>query len=503
MKVMFVHSQDESLAVESLSAFLKANGHETDLVFDPGLFESAAIKNAYLQRLFDIKMELVRQVKGNKPGLVAFSVNTVTYQWALQMARLIKNEIDVPTIFGGIHVTSMPDRVINREEVDFLCVGEGEYPLLELVNSLDAGKVDCNIKNIWFKKDGVIIKNDVRPPIDNLDTLPFLDKGIFYSKYKMFSTNYMTMTARGCPYSCTYCCNDVWHAVYKSSKYLRRRSVDNVIEELLVMKNKYRIKRINFFDDVFVMDTKWLKEFSEKYKEKIGLPFGCMAHCKLINLERAKLLKDAGCYAVSFGLQTANEESRKNILKRIEKNDDVRKAASICHTVGLKFLIDHIFGIPFEGDKEHIEAISFYNEIRPTGINTYQLAYFPTTSIINTAKEAGMLTDNDVELINEGKAPTSTVVGIGNKESLNIDRNREKYNPYLILLPILPKKVVDFVIRKNLYNKSIRIPRIIQFCGKLIVRIKAGQGFVYCGILLFTVSALLKTIKFKKEARNG
>ncbi len=501
MKIMFVHSQDESLAVESLSAFLKANGHRTGLIFDPCLFESSSVRNRYLSELLDIRMALVSQVKESKPGLVAFSVNTVTYQWALQMAGLIKNEINVPTIFGGIHVTSMPDRVINREEVDFLCVGEGEYPLLELVNSLETGVVDYNIKNIWFKKDGVIIKNDVRPPIDNLDTLPFLDKGIFYSKYKMFSTNYMTMTARGCPYSCTYCCNDVWHNVYKGNKYLRRRSVDNVIEELLIMKNKYRIKRINFFDDVFVMDTKWLKEFSEKYKDMIGLPFGCMAHCKLINLERAKLLKEAGCYGISFGLQTANEANRKNILKRMEKNDDVRKAASICHTVGLRFLIDHIFGIPYEGDKEYIEAINFYNEIRPTGINTYQLAYFPNTRIIQTSKDAGLLTDNDIDLISEGKAQTSTVVGIGNEGSLNIDKYREKYNPYFILLPLLPKRFSNMVIRKELYKRNISIPKFIQFLAKIIGRLRSGHGFVYFGILAFTIKSLLRNFKLKRKGR--
>lgn len=497
MKIMFVHSQDESLAVESLSAFLKANGHETDLVFDPCLFESSAIRSSYFSKLFDIKMDLVRQVKESKPGLVAFSVNTVTYQWAIMMARLIKKEIDVPIIFGGIHVTSVPDKVINREEVDFLCIGEGEYPLLELANSLDSGGIDYSIKNIWFKKNGNIIKNEVRFLIEDLDTLPFLDKEIFYNKYKAFSANYMTMTSRGCPYSCTYCCNDVWHGLYKGGKYLRRRSVDNVIEELFLMKNKYRIKRINFFDDVFVLDNKWLKEFSAKYREKIDLPFGCMAHCKLFDLEKAKLLKDAGCYAISFGLQTANDENRKNIIKRTDTNNDVRKAASACHVVGLKFLIDHIFGIPYEGDKEYIEAIAFYNEIRPTAINSYQLAYFPKTSIIKTAHEAGMLTDSDIELINDGQAPTSTVVGIGNKGSLNIDRHREKYNPYLILLPILPKKFIDFVIRKKLYNKNIPISKIFQLCAKLIARLRSGQGFVYFGILSFTVTSLLKSAQLK------
>ena len=154
MNVTFVQAEAESLAIEYLSSVLKSHGHKTYLTFDPMLFDSPSVQNSYLSRKFDIREALVEQIKDTKPDLVSFSVFTGNYQWALSMARSVKKVLGVPIIFGGVHPTSVPEIVISEDCVDMVCVGEGEYALLELVEDLEQGRVNYETKNIWFKKLG-------------------------------------------------------------------------------------------------------------------------------------------------------------------------------------------------------------------------------------------------------------------------------------------------------------------------------------------------------------
>ena len=190
MKIAFVNDSCERLGVEYISAVLKAAGHETKLFVDPQLFDDENISIKGLARVFDCKKKLISELKAYQPDLIGISAVTDFYQWALGMTRLIKEAMDVPIILGGIHPTSVPERVISNESVDMVCVGEGEYAMLELVNSMAKGKIDTTIRNIWFKRNGTVIRNEVRPLIEDLDALPMPDKELYYSASPHFSDFY-------------------------------------------------------------------------------------------------------------------------------------------------------------------------------------------------------------------------------------------------------------------------------------------------------------------------
>src|SRR3989338_11210607 len=208
MKIAFVNDSCERLGVEYISAVLKAGGHQTKLFVDPQLFDDENISIKPLARLFDYKKRLIRELKAYNPGIIGISVVTDFYQWACTIARMIKEELpDTPIIFGGIHPTSVTERVIKNDFVDMVCVGEGEYPMLELANSIEKGKIDHSIPNLWFKKDGQVIQNPIRPLIEDLDSLPMPDKDLYYSASPHFSQCYYIMASRGCAYSCSYCCH--------------------------------------------------------------------------------------------------------------------------------------------------------------------------------------------------------------------------------------------------------------------------------------------------------
>lgn len=483
MKIVFVVIGTENLAVEFLSGYLKSLGHEVELVFDPQLFASEAVSISGLKNFFDKKEKLAKLIVSKNPDLVGFSVFTINYQRCLQLAKLVKKlNKNIPIIFGGIHPTSVPEVVIKEPCIDMVCVGEGEFALRDLLENKQ-GKTD--IKNIWFKKGRRIIKNSNRSLISDLNLMPFPDKDLFYSIYPGFmNDDYMALSSRGCPFTCTYCGNNVLRRLYCGlGPLVRRRSPKNICDELVLMKRKYNFKKITFADDIFVQDIKWLKNFTKNFKKRVNLPYVMLTHPCLITYPIAKLLKESGCFLLMFGLQSACEKTRFNILKRYESNEQVLKAAQHCHKANLNFSIDHIFNIPTEGVREYEEAVVFYNKLRPSVIHSYQLQYFPGTEIIQTAIKEKIIKKSEVNKINRGLTSTSLVVGIGGKDNFQSKHSYNNFQLLFTILPLLPQEWVNFIIKHKLYFFNFSPPLILNVFFKFIVNCMRGRSGVYLGII--------------------
>ncbi len=499
MKILFVQSESESMSTELLSAYLKKNGHDVHLFFDPKLFSSSIISNNYLGRVFDIRKALLRRIKDLNPDIIGFSVMTGDYQWALNTASTIKSQFDIPIIFGGIHVTSTPERVISKDCIDMLCIGEGEGPLLELLNSMQNGNVDYAIKNLWFKLDGKIIKNEMRNLEQDLDKYPFLDKDLFFNEIPLLKRYYTTIFSRGCCYHCTYCCNNVLKEFYKDKgKYLRVRSVGHSIKELIEADKKYNPRLYCFADDMITAYKDWFREFSIEYKKYINKPYVCYTHPKFLNEEIGRLMKESNCLWLNLGLQSASEKTRKEVLRRVENNDEIRRCADTCNRLGLRFSIDHIFDIPYEGEKEYVEAMNLYAEIHPTIINTFYLTYYPMTDIIDTAVKAGILKDQDRERIEEGEYFSVATFNISSKKE---SKERIKtFNSYLLtftLIPLLPRKLVKKIIDKEYYHHFKKVPGIFILFIKAILRIRIGQIYLYTGEVKRLIFNIYRNLKLK------
>ena len=213
LKVLFVYPSFENIGMQIMSSVLRQHGHQAELLLDPCLFDDLFLQVAFLKRSLSHRRELLQRCVSANPDVVAFSVVTDIYPWACSMASEIKRLMpQVPIVFGGIHATSVPDRVLAKDFVDFVCRGEGEYPLLELVEALAAGAEDFPIPNIWYKKDGRIVANEARPLIADLDSLPLPDKELFYREAPYAKKEYNLQTMRGCLNGCAYCHNG-WKGV--------------------------------------------------------------------------------------------------------------------------------------------------------------------------------------------------------------------------------------------------------------------------------------------------
>ncbi len=471
MKVTFVHMGAESLGIEYLSSCLKQKGHETTLVFDAALFNDQRLFNSpKLANLFNKKSRIIEKVVRSRPDLVAFSVFTNNYLWACDLAKRIKKEINVPIIFGGIHATSCPEEVIKEDFVDVVCIGEGEDAIVELVESLKNGEMDHSINNLWFKKDGKIIRNPIRKLVD-ADSAPFPDKRLF-EKDISFHEQYIIMTSRRCPFNCTYCSNNYLRTLYTGKgKYLTRRSIKNVIDELKAAKKRYNPKEIIFYDDVFVLDAKWLEDFLGEYKREIGIPYRCLLHPNYLTEEIVLLLKRTNCVGVQFGVQSINEDTRKNILKRYETNEKLREIFALCDKHKLEYNIDHIFGLPFESEKDWIKAAEFYVNCKScTKINNFWLSYFPGVEITDFALKHGLLTEKEVEDIKHGRIGNYFDKGdVKDKKLIRVCKNLSLLYE---LIPVLPRSVSRWIIKNRHYRFFYIISPVVGLPIRFISMVK-------------------------------
>jgi anaerobic magnesium-protoporphyrin IX monomethyl ester cyclase len=278
--------------------------------------------------------------------------------------------------------------------------------------------------------------------------------------------DYRVITSRGCPYSCSYCFNSFFHSL-RGKKDLRRRSVDNVIDELLCAKKQFSPKYISFWDDSFTTSKKWTREFCDIYRKKINLPFMCVVNPFFLDKEKTQLLRSAGCVYVSLGVQSTKEELCATVLNRKSNNDKISRGIKYLKKEDILVQIDHMLGIPGDTPENQENDILFYNNCQPNVISVYWLTYYPKTTIVKTVHKQGILSDNDIERIEEGELVKdgSLLTGGSLKDS------RPYYSAYMLLnyLPVLPKWFVNLLVKshtyrffriKNYYITTV-VPRVI------------------------------------------
>jgi len=458
MKIAFVNDSCERLGVGYISALLKANGHKVRLFVDPQLFDDENLSFSALNRLFNYQQTIISELKDYNPDLIGFSVVTDFYQWACRMAEAIKKEMDVPIIFGGIHPTSVPEKVIKNDFVDMICMGEGEFSMLELVNSMEAGNIDYSISNIWFKNNGNIIRNQVRELIADLNMLPFADKAIFQQASPHFLQCYYIMASRGCPNTCSYCCHSYLKKLYaQKGKYLRFRSTDNVIEELCLAKSKSHLKIVRFHDDdLMAVSHQWLEDFSKLYAREINIPFACFVHPNTVTEQKAKCLALAGCHDVEIGVQSVSEKTRREIMNRKISTKQLEQAIYILKDAGLHIITDNILGLPGQSLGEIIDMLKFYNRNRVMKIYCFGFRYYPKTAIIEQAMKNDLLKKEDVDTLENGNNVQAFISG-GDRLTVEI----KQLQTFFSFLLYLPRKLNNLIINRSLYRLFLPLPYFI------------------------------------------
>lgn len=441
----------ENISLEAISAALKRDGHRVQLAFDRALFNDGQYFSVpWLARLFDVKDAVVRQIVAARPDLLCVSVFADNYQWALDLCRRVKREIEVTVVFGGIHPTTVPERVIGEDCVDVICVGEGDEAIRELAASLERGAIDRGIRNLWFKRGGEVVRNPPRPNA-NLDDLPMIDKALFedHIPYRHY---YLTVTNRGCVRRCSFCAENFkerWEREQQLGPFMRDTGVDKVIAELRTMRDRYGLTYIDIKNNVLSGSRKWTLEFLRRYREEIGLPFRIMGYPRLLTREVTQALAAAGCHHVQMGIESANERIRREILLRPETNAQVDEALRNLEDAGIGYSTDFILGLPGESEQDLVDAIRLLagrSGLRRASI--FWLEYLPGVHLTALAQQMGLIGPRELENIEQGRQ--QNYLAHGSVEDREMVRHLKNYHLVFRILPIAAPGLVDFILRHRL-----------------------------------------------------
>ncbi len=420
-RVSFIALYDEyCLGVRYMSSMLREDGHHANIIIFKGVEyispsevpppEQQDEDGYYSMCTYTTGKELellLKTLKEQEPNLIGISFTSISFGLAKFLTEKIKKELKVPVMWGGVDSTVSANE--NIQYTDMICHGEGEYPVRALVNAMDRGEDTTCIPSIWVNQNGNIKRNANMRLEQNLDNYPFPDFELEYKtviindeiypspfppKSHLY-TNFIIMATRGCPFTCTYCCSGHDDVLYKGDRFLRRRSVENVIAEL-----KYRIKtwpwnieRVEFYDDVLPLNKRWIAEFSPRYATEVALPFFGYTHPNVGDPEILANLSEAGLNYLIMGIQSGSQRTlRKYYDRRHPKEGTIRTVNNIMDA-GIKVLCDFIGYNPLETEEDNIETLDLITDL-PRGygiIKINPMAFYDNYKIFQHAHKEGIL----------------------------------------------------------------------------------------------------------------
>jgi len=385
----------------------------------------AIIVDAIAEGLTD--EEFIHRVRGYNPNLILIETATASIDVDLSMAERLKADLssndvkecedDVYIALSGTHATVMKESLLKEHEyIDFILHGEYEFTLLELVQSLQSGKISPNplfakggsedfpfnkggenleeVQGLAFRRDGEVIVTPPRPLIEDLDELPWPERLSLpmYNYNDQFAgmpyPNVQVMASRGCPFQCIFC---IWPQIlYGGAKY-RTRSPKDVVDEIEWLIDYYGFEAFYFDDDTFNIGKKRILEICDEIKKRgINVPWAVMARADTSDRETLQAMADAGLYAIKFGVESGVQELVDNCGKKLDLSK-VREAVRHCKELGIKTHLTFTFGLPGETRETIQKTIDFAIELDPNSVQFSLTTPFPGTKYFEMLDEKGLL----------------------------------------------------------------------------------------------------------------
>jgi len=343
---------------------------------------------------FDLQKQ-AQAVLAYQPQIVGFSTTTSSFSDAADLARKIKEQSpDIITVCGGVHVSALEGRLLqDYPAFDFLAAGEGELTMAELA----AGGEPAAIKGLIWRKGKEVVANEPRPKIPDLDSLPFPA----YVKLKGFPGDYhlplfsyintpgaTMITSRGCMYQCSYCDRSVF------KKGFRYNSALYIYEHMKYLREKFGVRHINIYDDLFTANRQRIVELCEKLSSyPLGINFNCAVRVGYTDDDLLKMLKDAGCLMVSLGIESADPQ----MLARHKAGvslDEVRDTIRRIQAQGLRAKGLFMMGLPGETEESIHQTSDFIISLGLDDMNMAKFTPFPGAPLWTTIREEGTFNED-------------------------------------------------------------------------------------------------------------
>ena len=408
MKILFLEIDTErswavaSLGPAFLAAVLREDGHEVSL-----------LRVAVGDPLDDV-VRAVEQAAPGLPDLIGVSLTTRQWLRARAVIAAIRQRINVPVVAGGLHPTFAPESVLGSPGFDYVCHGEGEEPMLDLVRALDKrGRVPAlGIRNIQVRGG---TRPALRPPIEPIDKLPFLARDMLDEKYGVVHVT----TQRGCPFPCTYCAARMYDELYEGTgEYGRRRSHESVVAEIEAIRRRGPLNYIVFLDDTFTIHHPWVKRYCEVHRERVSVPFSLNARVETVSPQLIETLARAGCRHIIYGVECGSERVRREVLRRPVGNERFVDVFRWTREAGILVTANYMLGVPGETRADVEETLALHDRLLPDDFGYFVFYPYPGTHLFQECRDRGYLPTDYEERPASHRASILTMPGLSIDERM-------------------------------------------------------------------------------------
>jgi len=443
-------------------------------------------KNNFTNRHLPIspkEIELLRTlIKDVDPEVVCISIMAPYVIAARQVVAEIRDLCDATIVVGGKYPTVVPNEAL--EFADYACKGEADLILLRMHERMRLGEDFKGIKGLWHSDDeGNIVDmgqdalyqemDDIPYPAINEIQMNFIEQDELTTvDPEIYDEDLLMMAGRGCVYLCSYCVNSLLIPMNRGNgKFVRIRTPENVLEEIAYRKDKCVSPRsVTFNDEIFGVLDDWVEDFSAKYKANCSLPFECELVPKLIKEKNVRLLADAGMNSLHFGVQSGQDEIRKNIMHRPGTNDELVQKSRMLREIGVTPQYDIILDNPLDTAESLSEALGLLLEFStPINLNTYKMQYFPHYPFTRMALDAGHITEDDVT---DEKVANSVLYNMVYRPKFPAWDRRDYLENCIYLIPWQ-----SGVIRSVIARLQRKHNPLLGFMITLLATVRYKQGF--------------------------
>ncbi|MCE5215130.1 MAG: B12-binding domain-containing radical SAM protein [Methanobacterium sp.] len=376
-KYRFIGLVAPPLGIAYIAAVLEADGVEVKIIDAPAL---------------ELDYETIqKEVINFSPDIVAITSVTPTLNSALKVAQMSKEaHPGCLIILGGYHPTFTYQELLKNDFIDLIVRGEGEYTMLELVQSLQKREDLKRVK-------GIATKDFITPPrpvIDDLDSIPFPARHLLPMKdYKIMNMKLPVGTlisGRGCPYQCSFCASSAMHG-----QKLRLRSSGSVVDEMEHLVNDHKAEMLAFMDDTFCLNKKRINQICDEIKErKFDNYWGCTARVDTISEELLKKMKDAGCITLFLGVESADQQSLNELNKNITISK-IKKTFELTKKLGVRTIASVVLGMPGDTRKSIENTIRFVKKLEPNYAVFSLATPYPGTDFYMKSKDDRLIKTTD------------------------------------------------------------------------------------------------------------
>ena len=382
------------LGLLSLAAWIEKHGHQTkvhDCYAFPGSDDS-----------------IFKCIKEEQTDFIGFSTTTSSFLDGVRLANRAKEVLpSVKVIFGGVHMSALRERLLHDfPSIDYGVVGEGEETLRELLES--NGEDLRGIEGLIFRDKDEVIFNGYRKKLLDMDALPFPA----YDKLHGFPGSYLlplfsypkspnttVITSRGCPYTCTYCDRSVFRRTY------RYNSSEYMVRYLAHLRRTFNIKHVNIYDDTFTLNRARVMEFCGlKMKMGLRMTFNCAARTEQLDLDMLKMMKKAGCWMISLGIETGDphllKEHRSYLPNKSMDNplENIREMVHLIKKAGIRVKGLFMLGLPGETEESIRKSMDYVFSLPLDDFNLSKLTPFPGAPMYSSIHEHGSFMENWEEM---------------------------------------------------------------------------------------------------------